>query len=108
MNIVNINEYREWPTNIRLAFVGLVYSLDYIAYLIKGNIHRIDGPAIIYFNRNFNNKNYKEYWINDVEVKKEKQEFLYQIFLESKEDYFDIIEYEKLFLRKDWKSLYED
>lgn len=42
---------------------------DKIIYLKNGDKHRLDGPAVIWFD------NYKEYYIDNKEVTKEEQEF---------------------------------
>jgi len=59
----------------RRKYIGLVYceQYGYIEYWYKGKLHRVDGPAVVWFNGN------KEYYIEDKETTKENVEFYYHL-----------------------------
>jgi len=102
-NQIEADKLSSLSTKERVFYNGIVYDLNSIKYIGLGYLHRVDGPAVVYWN---NNENF--YYIHGKHITKNKHDFLYSVYLESKKDFFNIIKYEKLYSYLNWESLYED
>lgn len=72
-----------------------IHSENECIYYLYGKCHRLDGPSYI-DKRNGDTL----YCLYGKRITKEKQEFLYSVYLESKRDYFDILKFEGFICKK--------